>query len=852
MSQPLPNLHAYFERSAAQYPERTALVIPGWQDEAERQELTFGELDRRASALAATLPSQSIIGLAIPRSQAEAYVGMLAILKAGSAYTFLDPAFPADRQAKILRDAEVELVLSEDDAQFPGATAHPYGGWPAPAEAETLPAVPGTDLAYAIYTSGTTGEPKGVLIEHRSICNLIESDLEAFQLTPDDRVAQGSSLAYDSSVEEIWMAWSAGAAVVVLHDQAVRMGPDLVPWLRTESIHVLCPTPTLLRTLGVQDPASELPELKLIYIGGEALTQDLVDLWAPTKWLENGYGPTECSVTVVRGRVRTGEPITIGRPVPGNEAWILDEEGSPVKEGDEGELCIRGAGLARGYHRRPELTAQKFEQHADLGRIYHTGDKVFRDGDGNLHYRGRMDQQVKLRGYRIELLEVEAQLQALAGVREAACAIVGVGAAANLVGLLVAEEQPGDGAQLQPALRERVPEYMVPTRLHWVEALPTGVSGKLDRRAVLARAQEFQPALHGEVERERGSEVEERILAAMVEALPAGSDFTLDGDFFLDLGGDSLGAATLISLLRRHASTAPLTVRDVYEHRTARELAKCLAHAVPTQDHNDAPPIPNLTPASQLDPTAATFWQVLWLAGSMTISLAVLYGLVVWGLPAAMDRFGMWPTLIALGWLGLLLPWLWLVPSVQLTRLAKRLLIGEYTPGAIPAWSSAHVRHWIVQRISATIPWGRVQGTCLHNWVLRSLGAKVGRDVYLHRGVGFPLGGWDLIELGDGVTVCQDAELRPVEWHAGHLILGRVVLGEQATVDVRAGLSPGAKLGARSYLRPHAWLPGHVETGSNETWDGVPAKPVGPAPETPRAEGVEWGARTHAMRLILA
>src|SRR6185369_13243005 len=246
-------------------------------------------------------------------------------------------------------------------------------------------------LAYIIYTSGTTGRPKGVMIEHRSIANLVNSDLREFDLSAEDRVGQNSSPAYDSSVEEIWLAFASGATVVVMDDDTIRMGPDLVPWLRRERVTVFCPPPTLLRATGCNDPLTALPELSLLYVGGEALPGDVADRWAQGRRLVNGYGPTESTVTAIRARIGEGEPITIGRPVSGLQAWVLNESLEEVADGQGGELCIGGIGLARGYRNRPELTAQKFPVHPRLGRIYRTGDLVHRNAGGQFHYHGRID-----------------------------------------------------------------------------------------------------------------------------------------------------------------------------------------------------------------------------------------------------------------------------------------------------------------------------------------------------------------------------------------------------------------------------------------------------------------------------
>ena len=186
------------------------------------------------------------------------------------------------------------------------------------------------------------------MIEHGAIVNLIRGDLEELDVTPRDRVGQSSSSAYDSSVEEIWMTLSAGATLVVMSDETTHLGPDLVAWLRRERISVFSPTPTFLRTTGCEDPEKELPELRFIYVGGEQLPSDVADRWALGKCLVNGYGPTECAVTALRGRIDAGKPVTIGRPIPGLQAWVLNEKLEEVAAGEQGELCLGGVGLARG------------------------------------------------------------------------------------------------------------------------------------------------------------------------------------------------------------------------------------------------------------------------------------------------------------------------------------------------------------------------------------------------------------------------------------------------------------------------------------------------------------------------
>ncbi|MBS0255956.1 MAG: amino acid adenylation domain-containing protein, partial [Proteobacteria bacterium] len=409
-------LHRFLIEQAARHGAAPALDIPAGRGRPESQTLSYAEFERQtarlARHLAPLLGPDRIVALLLPRTTPLLYIAQLAVLRAGGAFTCLDPAFPPERMREIIEDADPAAILSDPAGLerlaplgLPDGLAHDAGALLASEPpAGDLPADIGPDrLAYVIYTSGTTGKPKGVMIEHGAIANLVAGDLAEFALGPADRVIQGSSAAYDSSIEECWLAWASGACLVVMDDAAARLGPDVVGWLAQQRATVFCPPPTLLRSSGCADPATALPGVRLLYVGGEALPADIAASWGRGRRLVNGYGPTECAVTCVRGDVLPGQPITIGQPVPGMRALVLNDALDEVADGAQGELCMAGAGLARGYRNRPDLTAEKFVDHPRHGRIYRTGDLVHRDAAGNFHYHGRIDAQVKLRGYRIEL-----------------------------------------------------------------------------------------------------------------------------------------------------------------------------------------------------------------------------------------------------------------------------------------------------------------------------------------------------------------------------------------------------------------------------------------------------------------
>ncbi|MDE2410305.1 MAG: amino acid adenylation domain-containing protein [Sphingomonadales bacterium] len=837
-------LHRFLQACAAATPDALALDIPPGKDRPQRDRLTYAELDtlsdRLARHLAPRIAGEAIVALLLPRASRLNLVAQLAVLKAGGAYTCLDPAFPADRMTEILEDAAPVAVLADAGALArlaglglrPGLVLDTASLLAAEAPAVDLPDPVAPDrLAYVIYTSGTTGKPKGVMVEHRHIANLVAGDIAEFGLGPGDRVVQGSSSAYDSSIEETWLALATGAALVVMDDAAARLGPDIVGWLRHERATVFCPPPTLLRSSGCTDPARELPDLRLVYVGGEALPRDIADLWSAGRRMVNGYGPTECAVTCVRGDVRPGKPVTIGRPVPGMAALVLDEALEPVPEGARGELCMRGAGVARGYRHRPDLTAEKFVAHPVHGRIYRTGDLVHRDESGEFHYHGRIDAQVKLRGYRIELGEIEARLAALAGVRAAGCRLQGADGVQELVAWIVAEGDAPDAEALRAELARTLPGYMVPRAIGFIDALPTTVGGKLDRKALPELG--LAPTAGAGAIVQPGGPVETLLAEAVADILKRPGGVSVEADFFEELGGDSLSAAMLVTLLREHDHTEWITVSDIYEARTIRALALRADRAVPSADlasaeigQREGTPRPLLTGLVQ------TAWLLALVCGGAWGSWLLAFRV----LPPLFGSLGLVGFILLSPLVGVAGLALWLPLSIGFAVAAKRLLIGRYRPIRAPVRSGWYARHWLVVQAARLIPWPALQGTGLQLTVLRLLGARIGRRVHLGHGVEVRRGGWDLLTLEDDVSVGVDGVLGLVEIDRGDVVVAPVTLGRGATLQTRAGVCGGASMGQGSELGALSVLNPGQAVPAGALWRGVPAVPAGAAAPAPAAD----------------
>ena len=438
------------------------------------------------------------VALLLDRSP-QAVLAMLGILKAGGAYLPLDVAYPADRLAFMLADAQVRVVVTDSSckARLPG------GAWKVIAldsdchEFERLPDTPPSieihphSLAYIMYTSGSTGEPKGVLITHGNLSNLVEWHLQEFKVTAEDRASQVASLAFDAAVWEIWPYLLAGASIHFATAQARAEPEALRDWLVEEKINIsFVPTTLAEHMLSLAWPAST--SLRFLLTGADTLRR-----YPPTGLpftLINNYGPTEGTVVSTSGSIPAGGPADqippIGKAIRNVQTYVLDRELRPVETGAAGELFIGGAGVSRGYLNRPELTAEKFLRdpfNSDpQARMYRTGDLARYLPDGQIAFLGRIDNQIKIRGYRIEPEEIGTVLTRHPGVRSAvASAVADAHGEKRLVAYVVRENAAAiDRSDLKTFMRARLPEYMVPEEFIWLERLPLTVNGKVDYGAL--------------------------------------------------------------------------------------------------------------------------------------------------------------------------------------------------------------------------------------------------------------------------------------------------------------------------------------------------------------------------------
>ncbi|HVR96498.1 MAG TPA: amino acid adenylation domain-containing protein, partial [Thermoanaerobaculia bacterium] len=611
-AEPVPPacFHEVWAERAALWPDAVAAACGD-------ERLTYGELDRRANRLAHHLRGLGIgpevpVGLAVERS-VEMVVGVLGIWKAGGAYVPLDPAYPEERLAVMLEETALLVIVTQDRLlprlpRFFGFTVSLDG------EHDTFDAYPDEapdsgvlpeNLAYVIFTSGSTGRPKGTLLPHAGLLHLARAHERLFATGPGENLLLFAPLVFDASVFDLVMALARGNTFHLAPQDQILPGPSLLRLLTEREISSLTITPSALAAL----PETPLPALRRLWVAGEACTPDLVERWALGRRFFNAYGPTEATVWVTVEEVVVADSIPpIGRPVVNRRVQVLDERLQPVPAGGVGELYAGGAGLARGYLGRPDLTAERFvpdpfQPDAPGARLYRTGDLVRRLPDGRLEFAGRRDGQVKVRGIRIELGEVEAALAGVSCVREAAVVAHGEGEDRRLAAFVVVDGTavsleglpPLTSAEMREALRERLPEAMVPSSFTVLPALPLTANDKLDRRVLAdlaARGTVSESAGGSEAAAPRtpAEELAVRVLAEVLGVERVGLR-----DSFFDLGGHSLLATQILSRVRE-AFGVEVSLTDFFAVPTAEGLAACCEVALRSGD-GAVPEAPPLRPA---------------------------------------------------------------------------------------------------------------------------------------------------------------------------------------------------------------------------------------------------------------
>jgi len=584
-------IHEIVEDQALDTPDNIAVLLDG-------QRLTYRELNERANQLAHFLRKQGVgpdvfVGIYLDRTL-DLVVGLLGVLKAGGAYVPIDPQYPRERATFMLLDSNSPVIVTQlslvQELGAPSAKVVVLDReWPSIAREPT--GNPGNlsspdNLAYVIYTSGSTGTPKGTLISHRNVVRLFSATQPWFGFGSLDVWTMFHSSAFDFSVWELWGALFYGGRVVVVPFGVSRSPPDFYRLLQKEGVTVLNQTPSAFRQLIRAEESAASPgnlALRYVIFGGEALDLNSLKPWFDRHGdrkprLINMFGITETTVHVTYRPLSAadlGAGSMIGKPIPDLQVYLLDEQQRPVARGEPGEIYVGGAGVARGYLNRPELNAQKFVPDpfaAQPGqRLYRSGDLGRYHTDGDIEYLGRIDSQVKIRGFRIELGEISARLDAHPSVRESV--------------VVAAEPSPGDKIliayvvkrpaievterELRQLLRERLPEYMVPAALVFIDHIPLTVNGKLDVKALPPPVKATRATVPASIA--VGSALEKGIAAIWCEVL----DLPAVGheQNFFDVGGNSMHVAEVHTQLQRLLGK-DFSITELFAHSTIQSLAR--------------------------------------------------------------------------------------------------------------------------------------------------------------------------------------------------------------------------------------------------------------------------------------
>ncbi|MET4427996.1 Pls/PosA family non-ribosomal peptide synthetase [Mycolicibacterium sp. 624] len=786
--------------TAERHPDAPAL------DDGDVQ-LTYAELIADVEESVEWLAARGIgrgdrIGIRMPSGSYALYVAILSTLAAGAAYVPVDADDPDERAALVFGEAGVVGVITEAGLIRGHGSSR---GWRA---ARPL----GRDDAWIIFTSGSTGTPKGVAVTHRNAAAFVDAEaqifLQANPLGPGDRVLAGLSVAFDASCEEMWLAWRHGACLVPAPRSLVRSGMDLGPWLVARDITVVSTVPTLAALW----PAEALEAVRLLIFGGEACPPELAERLAAGpdsagREVWNTYGPTEATVVACLAKLDGRGPVSIGLPLPGWDLAVVDKDGLTVPVGETGELVIGGVGLAR--YLDPEKDAEKYAPMPTLGwaRAYRSGDLVRLESDG-LYFQGRADDQVKVGGRRIELGEVDSALVNLPGVSGGAAAVRKTASGTPLlVGYIASADPDFDVAAARIALAESLPAALVP-RLVLVDELPTRTSGKVDRDAlpwpVAGDTGADDPDLAGTTGWLAG--LWRDVLAAPV----AGPE----EDFFA-LGGGSLSAAQLVAALR--ARYPQVTVADLYDHPRLGSLAGYL-------DELDPPPavitrtvkkVSRLTQLAQVGmslplATLTGMQWVVWLA--LFNNIAAGLGLLSWAVPVN------WWWILA-GFLVFVTP----PGRMGIAVLCARMLLGGLEPGTYRRGGSVHLRVWLAERLGEASGAENQAGAPWLVYYARMLGNRVGKGVDLHSAP--PVTG--MLTLGHRCSIEPEVDLTGHWIDGDHFHVGRIEIGNDATIGARTTLLPGAVVGKNADVAPGSGVVGKVKAG--QFWKGSPALKSGKA-----------------------
>ncbi|MFZ4399565.1 MAG: Pls/PosA family non-ribosomal peptide synthetase [Bacteroidales bacterium] len=838
-------LHELFEQSVDSFPENIAI-------EDNSVKLSYAEVESQSNKLAHYLVEAGVgpeqkVAIMLPRI-AYVYIAMLGILKAGGSYIPIDPEIPGERVDFIMEDSSSLLLISSNEilerigSQLKDRKV--FNSNKDKFHLETLPNTrikniteTTTNLCYIIYTSGTSGKPKGVLLEHRNVVTYVLSAQQIYPITHNDRALQGFSVSFDASVEEIWVPFSVGATVVIGTFDIMRSGDRFSNILQKLNISFLSCAPTLLSMV-----EEDIPSLKILIFGGEVCPPDLAHRWCKEgRMVYNTYGPTEAAVIATYQVLEPMQSVTIGRPMPHYIVLILDDQLKPVNADLEGEIYIGGESVARAYLNQPDLTEEKFiesEKFTDYPlRFYKTGDLAKYSENGEIIYIGRADTQVKVRGFRVELSEIEGLILKCNGVKAAVVSLDKI--TQQLAAFIVIRDGDAiDREQISILLCSKLPYYMIPSTLDEIESLPMTSSSKIDR----SKLPPPQTPLSTSTQKEcilPATELE-KVLIERLKLHFKRDDISMDDNFFNDLGGHSLLAATVVSDLRKTDLFESMSVIDIYKHPVLQDLTDDLEAKLKLQSKKVE------EPHDYYKPSSLSYYSCWFSQGVAMIFLSFLFG-IEWLGPFFVYSYyyhadyGVVDSLLIM-----LLTYFLLLPTLSVFGIIfKWLVIGKIKAGKYKLWSLYYFRFWIVDKVIGITPASYFTGTPIITNFYRLLGAKIGKNTYINT---HTASAFDLLTIGNNVSICTDTHIKGYIIKDGYLHIGSIEIEDECFVGTRCCISENTKMENNSSLEDLSLLVSGKSIPANENWQGSPAEKIG---INPKLHTIKLWRETHFILYLL-
>ncbi len=809
------NLIDIFKNTVSRHHDKTALIF----NEAS---ITYRHLDLFSDSVAYKLQSAGVGHGDVcivwwPRS-IELHVAILAILKCGATYVPIDFEMPEERVVAVMEDIHQKVLFTPNNFSKPCTVINEITFNGVGASLYKTVQLQPEDDAYILFTSGSTGKPKGIPISQRNICSFVRSENDLLGIKNTDKVYQGISVSFDMWCEETWISYLVGATLWIADVITSKSIDELSNILGKEKITVLHTVPSLLAVM----EAADLPLLRLINAGGEACTTQVLNKWAVgDRLFFNTYGPTETTVSASAALLKKGDKITIGKPLPNYALAVVNENMQPLPIGEQGELIISGSGVGHGYINLDKLTKEKFiQKNRPLAKmpgeiIYRTGDAVYMDENMDVHFVGRIDDQIKLRGYRIELGEIETLLNDFEGVQQAAIALKkDSNNEDQLTGFVVMQRNLALNESLvKEKLSQKLPDYMIPLSIIILDELPRLSSGKIDRKKLptpesyLKQVPTFETDIHF-------TDTTEQKVIKLLSNIFAKADIQISQDFFNDLGGHSLLAASFVSKMRKEGGIKNASLKDIYLNRPLSALITKWDNIESVENKKTKEPFKKI-PALRY-----------YLCGlAQSISLLLIYGLLALQIfiPYLAYYFmqleyenHLKSILISIVTFCVLPP---LFTGFGIA--AKWIIIGKYKEGEYPLWGTYFFRWWLVKSIQKLIPTQFLNGTPLFATYLKWMGAKVASDAQLSA---FTIGAVDLLFINEDVSISSSVVINNAVVENGMLKISKVIVGKHAYIGTSAVVGGNTEIKDWGELQDLSFLQAGKTINYAEVFAGSPAK----------------------------